>query len=156
MPDFILLAVALICVLGCIAAFCAAFAEPPEAAYLLLAIVFAVVGFFDIKWWVHAYDDWHDNNVSSVVASFEIQTMTNADGSQYQIYYDYKALKIINITSRWNKFVPEGTMVLRYERQNKWGGGVRFFLPDYTYDELLGPLDDRWDGPPNERIENGN
>ena len=156
MPDFILFAVAFICVIGCIAAFCAAFAEPPEAAYLLLAIVFAVVGFFDIKWWVHAYDDWKNTNVSSVVASFEIQTRTNPDGSQHQIYYDYKAGEIINVTSRWNKFVPEGTMVLRYERQNKWGKGVRFFLPSYTYDELLGPLEDRWGGPPNERIENGN
>jgi len=156
MPDFILLAVAFICVIGCFAALLATFQEPPEASWFLLAIIFAVVGFFDIKWWVHAYGDWKDTNVSLVVASFEIETLTNADGSQHQIYYDYKAGKIIDITSKWKKFVPEGTMVLRYERQNKWGSGVRFFLPEYTYDELRGPLDDRWDGPPNVRIENDN
>ena len=153
MPDFCLLIVLLICGFGCVAAL---FASGDEPGYFFLAVVFAVVGFFDVKWWVNAYGDWKNNNVSSLVTSFEIQTLTDADGFQHQIYYDYKALKIIDITDRWNKFVPEGTMVVRYERQNKWAKGVRFCLPSYTYDELLGPLDDRWGGPPNERIENGN
>ncbi len=94
MPDFCLLIVLLICGFGGAAALFGSF-EAREPAYFLLALVFGFIGFWDVRWWVYAYDDWKNTNVSSVVASFEIQTMTNADGSQYQIYYDYKALKII-------------------------------------------------------------
>ena len=153
MPDFGLLI--LVFLLMAVAAAC--FSGMKDEPYLILvAFFFSGLIVLDIVWWVNAYSALDATSTYKMVESFEIQTITSEDGSKYQIYIDYNSGQVHNVTRRWHKIVPEGTMVVRLERQERWAMGVRFFMPSHTKDELRGPLDDRWDGPPNVRIENDN
>jgi len=152
-PDFGLLI--LIFLFLFIAGVC--FSDPVnDSCAFLVGLLFLGLVALDIVWWVNAYSAFDATSTYKMVDSFEIQTITSKDGSRYQIYIDYNSGTVHNVTQRWNKIVPEGTMVVRLERQERWAMGVRFFMPSHTKDELRGPLDDRWDGPPNVRIENDN
>ena len=153
MPDFGLLI--LIFLFLFIAGVCFS-AIPGDPVNGLAGLFFLGLVVLDIVWWVNAYSAFDATSTYKMVDSFEIQTITSKDGSRYQIYIDYNSGTVHNVTQRWNKIVPEGTMVVRLERQERWAMGVRFFMPSHTKDELRGPLDDRWDGPPNVRIENDN
>lgn len=153
MPDFGLLVLFFLLLVCAGSAFAGANGEP---AVILVAFVLLGLTVLDVVWWVNAYQALEQSSVYKMVESFEIQTITSSDGSKYQIYIDYTSGQVHNVTRRWNKIVPEGTMIVRLERQQRWAMGVRFFFPHYTKDELRGPLDDRWDGPPNVRIEIGN
>ena len=151
MPDFGL--ILLIVLFMFIAMAC--FAEVPnEPSIVLMAFFFLGLIVVDIVWWVNAYSAFEAASTYKMVESFEIQTITSEDGSKYQIYIDYNSGTVHNVTQKWNKIVPEGTIVVRLEREKRWAMGIRFCLPRHTKDELRGPLDDRWDGPPNVRIEN--
>ena len=153
MPDFGLLLLIFV-FLFIAAAFFAEMSNTPVA--FLVGLFFLGLVVLDIVWWVNAYSALDAASTYKMVESFEIQTITSDDGSKYQIYIDYNSGQVHNVTRRWYKIVPEGTMVVRLERQERWAMSVRFFMPSHTKDELRGPLDDRWDGPPNERIENDN
>jgi len=153
MPDFGLLILIFI-FLFIAAAFFSEVSNNPVAG--LVGLFFLGLVVLDIVWWVNAYSELEAASTYKMVESFEIQTITSEDGSKYQIYIDYNSGTVHNVTQRWNKIVPEGTMVVRLERQERWASSVRFFMPSHTKDELRGPLDDRWDGPPNARIENAN
>ncbi len=153
MPDFGFLL--LIFVFLFIAAVCFSDVVNEPVAFLV-GLFFLGLVTLDIVWWVNAYSAFATTSTYKMVESFEIQTITSEDGSKYQIYIDDNSGQVLNVTRRWNKIVPEGTMVVRLERQERWAMGVRFFMPSHTKDELRGPLDDRWDGPPNVRIENDN
>ena len=153
MPDFGLLILIFIFLFIAAAFFSAAVDEPVAC---LVGLFFLGLVVLDIVWWVNAYSAFDATSTYKMVESFEIQTITSKDGSKYQIYIDYNSGTVHNVTRRWNKIVPEGTMVVRLERQERWAKSVRFFMPSHTKDELRGPLDDRWDGPPNVRIENDN
>ncbi len=153
MPDFGLLILFFLFLLIAGAAFSAIKDEP---SIILCALFFVGLAALDIVWWVNAYSAFDATSTYKMVDSFEIQTITSDDGSKYQIYIDYTSGRVFNVTRQWNKIVPEGTMVVRLERQQRWAMGVRFCMPSHTKDELRGPLEDLWDGPPNERIENDN
>ena len=155
MPDFILLIVVLVALCAAVTAFIAAYTDR-EPSWLCGTFAMGVIASLTIWWWATAYTTLQTTATYRVVESFEIQTLTLDDGSKYQIYIDYSSGVIHNVTRRWNKIVPEGTLIVRLERQESWAGGVRFFMPSKTKDELRGPLEDLWDGPPNERIENDN
>lgn len=152
MPDLLLAIIVFMGLIGAIAAFCSSGNEP---GLILVGLCLSAVVGLDIWWWASAYAELQ-THPTKLVESFPIQTITLDDGSKYQIYIDYDSGQIHNVTRRWNKIVPDGTMVVRLEIQGRWAKNVRFFMPSDTRDELRGPLDDRWDGPPNERIENDN
>ena len=153
MPDFGLLILIFLLLLAAAACFIEAQDKP---CAFMIGLFFLGLVVLDIVWWVNAYSALDAASTYKMVESFEIQTITSDDGSKYQIYIDYNSGQVHNVTRRWYKIVPEGTMVVRLERQERWAMSVRFFMPSHTKDELRGPLDDRWDGPPNVRIENDN
>jgi len=151
MPDILLLLIVFVGIVAGIACLCGMENEP---GLFLAALFFAGIVGLDIWWWVSAWTELQ-THPTKLVQSFPIETITVEDGTQYQIYIDYESGQIHNVTSKWNKIVPEGTMVVRLEIEGRWAKGVRFFMVSKTRDELRGPLDDRWDGFSGEESEDG-
>lgn len=152
MVDILLMCIAAVGILGAIAC---GFGMEDEPGLFFAALFLAVIVGLDI-WWLSAAWFQLQTYPTLLVESFPVQTITSDDGSKYQIYIDYGDGTINNVTSRWNRIVPDGTMVVRLERQGRWAKGIRFFMASKTRDELRLPLDCRWDGFLEEETEDGN
>ena len=153
MPDFGLLILIFLLLLAAAACFIEAQDKP---CAFMIGLFFLGLVVLDIVWWVNAYSALDAHGKCRMVECVQRTTINDDTGASYQTYLEYNSGNVYNVTRRWYKMVPEGTMVVRLERQERWAMSVRFFMPSHTKDELRGPLDDRWDGPPNERIENDN